>query len=105
MLTMPRPDRTLDPVENALRAEALDTARMALCFARGVAIENVDPVHGHDLSRQAYDHVRASWWRLFREEPDSEWAARTVREVRANWLRRRPEYVQPGDWPVEVNEH
>lgn len=99
MRTMPKPDRTLDPVENALRAEALDTARMALCFAAGVAIDDVDPVHGYNLFRAAYDRCRASWWLFLRDDPDSEWAARKVVEARAKWLQQRPEYVQPGDWP------
>lgn len=97
--TMPKPNRLLDPVENALRAEALDTARMALCFANGVAIEDVDPVHGYDISSEAYERSRASWWLLVRDEPTSEWGARTVDEVRARWIKRRPEHVQPGDWP------
>lgn len=52
MLAMPRPHPGLDPAENALRREALDTARMALCLACGVAIEDVDPIHGYNLSRE-----------------------------------------------------
>lgn len=106
LLCLPNPSRDLDPAERALRAEAKDTARMALCFARGVALEDIDPVHGYDLSRAAYDRSRKSWWRLVADDGGEirGWVAEHMATARADWLRRRPEYVQPGDWPGD-NEH
>jgi hypothetical protein len=87
---------------SALRVDAPDRRtsladlRIALCLELGVDIADIDPASGYGYSRTAYEHVRSLWRRAFAEAPDSAWVERNYREVRADWLARRPDWGD--DW-------
>jgi hypothetical protein len=73
-------------------------ARIALCIAKGVSLEDIDSSLGYDISDRAYHHVRASHVRNLREQPGSEYAERDARWGHALWLRHRPDLAEGDDW-------
>lgn len=73
-------------------------ARIALCIARGVPLDDIDPALGYDTSERAYQHVRSLHVRNLKEWPDSDQAVRYAREAHASWLRRRPDLAVDDDW-------
>ena len=69
-----------DPAVRADVRAALADARTALCIARGVALDEIDPASGHDLSRAAYE-AAFDWWSA-----------------------RRPQYTGGDDWLAEIHK-
>jgi hypothetical protein len=66
--------------------------RAAVCLEDGVAIEDIDPREGWDLSRRRYEEVREQWRGWLAEDPDPYWYL----QIRAWWLDRRPQWDD--DW-------
>ncbi|MER6314593.1 hypothetical protein ABT237_12595 [Streptomyces sp. NPDC001581] len=80
-------------------------ARAGICLASGVAIEDIDPATGYNLSRQSYDRARASWVDLVRQHGASEfYEIPDIAKARASWARKRPEFVEGDDWLTEAVE-
>lgn len=73
-------------------------ARIALCIARGTAMEDIDPASGYDRSDRAYRSVRASHVRNLTEQPGSDYAARDARWAYALWQGHRPDLTDGDDW-------
>lgn len=89
----------LRTVEGADQRTSASDARIALCIASGIALDDIDPSSGHDMSRASYESVRASWRRIVQEHGWSEFFDRPVyEEVIAWWTERRPEFVDGDDW-------
>lgn len=93
-------DKGLDPARDADMRTSMDDARTALCIARGVDLNDIDPATGHDYSRRAYESVRQSWLDLITTHGLTEHIEQQVREVRAMWAERRPEWVEGDPWLV-----
>lgn len=66
--------------------------RAAACLEEGVAIEDIDPREGYDLSRRRYEEVREQWRRWLAVEPDQYWYL----QVREWWIECRPGWDD--DW-------
>lgn len=87
---------SVQPSTDAERADkntSMADARTALCFANGVALDDIDPATGYNISECAYQNVRRSWVGNIKEHgwagecrPESE-----LPEVFAIWERRRPD--------------
>ena len=73
-------------------------ARIALCIARGTAMEDIDPASGYDHSDRAYRSVRASHVRNLMEQPGSYYAARGALWAFALWQGHRPDLTEGDDW-------
>ncbi|WTW93656.1 hypothetical protein OG216_09820 [Streptomycetaceae bacterium NBC_01309] len=73
-------------------------ARIALCIAKGVPLDDIDPGLGYDISEDAYQRVRASHVRNLEECQGSDFAVRYAREAHASWLRHRPDLAADDDW-------
>lgn len=80
-------------VERADRHTSLADARAGICLAAGVALDDIDPASGYDISEQAYRRVRQSWVTTIMLHgwsgecrPESE-----LPGVLASWTRRRPD--------------
>lgn len=77
----------------------MDDARIALCVAMGVDLEDIDPSTGHDISRRSYESSRDSWvghiaqfgWSDLYDGP-------VLAEVMERWTARRPQYTAGDDW-------
>jgi hypothetical protein len=88
--------RTVDGVE---QRTSMNDARMALCIAMGVDLEDIDPSTGHDISRASYESSRASWvrhvaqfgWSDFYDGP-------VLAEAVERWTARRPQFTAGDDW-------
>lgn len=78
------------------RRTTLADLRIALCLEIGVAIEDIAPASGHNISRRSYENIRAQWQDVMACDPDSEWCRRSYDQVRRTWLRHRPEWTD--DW-------
>lgn len=74
-------------------------ARIALCVARGVAMDDIDPASGYNYSRGAYDRCRQSWVVNIRDHGFSDFyeGAALTRAV-ANWTAHRPDFIAGDDW-------
>lgn len=84
-----------DPDQHTSMADS----RIALCIARGVHLEDIDPSNGYDYSRRSYDTVRASWIQIIREHGWSEQYDRHgLDRAHANWAAHRPQYAAGDDW-------
>lgn len=87
----------IDPHDPDARTSLAD-ARAALCLARGVDLDDIDPATGHDLSRRAYETARASWRDLIAERALSPYMRSRFEAAHAYWAARRPEYCAADDW-------
>ncbi|MCQ8831814.1 hypothetical protein [Streptomyces malaysiensis] len=96
---------TSDPVAEADRHGAMADARIALCIANGVAIDDIDPSSGYDLSRRAYDEVRQSWREMVEQHGFNELYDRPRYEkAHAFWVERRPEFTAGDNWLEGIYE-
>jgi len=94
-----------DPAVRADVRAALADARTALCIARGVALDEIDPASGHDLSRAAYENARASWRRHVAMHGFSDEYDRPAYEAAFDWWSaRRPQYTGGDDWLAEIHK-
>lgn len=90
--------RAPSAVETADRATSMADARTALCLARGVAVEDIHPARGTDLSLRAYRSARGSWARLLAEQV-TDWTVQGCRQARDHWAAVRPGYLADEPWP------
>lgn len=111
MLSLAKPElRRIDPVAAADNRTAMCDARAALCIALGVPLDEIDPASGHDLSRAAYESVRASWrWNTEMHAATEDgrfpdWFARAHAQAVAWWSARRPEFTAGDDWLAGVRK-
>lgn len=87
--------RSKDPDQRTSMADA----RIALCIAYGIAIDDIDPASGYNYSRGAYDRARQSWVSNIKYHGFSEIYDRAnLDSALANWTERRPEYTTGDDW-------
>lgn len=97
---VPTDDRIkFDPVLRADSRTSMNDARIALCVARGIALEDIDAASGHDWSRRGYESVRQSW-RIHAADVGAfgEWSQAAYEEAFARWAERRPEFTDGDDW-------
>lgn len=99
----------MDPVRAAALRLTLSTTdddraqlRRELCLARGVAPDDIDPDTGHDLSRRAFEQVRAEWRDLVRGSTWNDYLAADYRQARAQWEQRRPEWTAADAWIADL---
>lgn len=79
--------------ERADNRTSMADARTGICLAAGVAINDIDPATGYDISARAYQNVRQSWVTTIRlhgwcgdYRPESD-----LPDVFAAWVERRPD--------------
>jgi hypothetical protein len=89
---------TLKTIEGVEQRTSVNDARIALCIALGVDLDDIDPSSGHDLSRKAYESVRESWRWNIRMHGWNDWYERNLNDALAWWRERRPEFVDGDDW-------
>lgn len=92
----PADQRSMSAVELADIRTSLADARTALCVARGVALDDIDPATGHDLSFRAYLEVQRGWASVL-EVSGSAHLRRGASQARSIWAVKRPRYVG-SDW-------
>lgn len=84
---------------------SMSDSRIALCLARGVAMDDIDPASGYNYSRSAYDHTRQSWVIYIRDWGLSDIYDRPALErAIANWTAHRPDYIAGDDWLKAATE-
>lgn len=82
------------------RRTSLADARVALCLARGVDVDDIHPASGHNLSFAAYERSRQSWLTLIADNGGwTDWTRARCAEAGERWRRRRPEYLDKLPWP------
>ncbi len=91
-----------DPVIRFNARTSQCDARAALCLAKGVAIEDIDPATGYDHSEQAYERSRASWLLQISDHGATDWLVGGAREAQAKWMKRRPDLTAGDDWLAGV---
>lgn len=89
---------TLATVAGVEQRTSMNDARIALCVAMGVELDDIEPTSGHDMSRRAYESVRESWRWNIRMHGWSEWYEREYLKAIARWAERRPEFTEGDDW-------
>lgn len=87
------------------RRTSMADARIALCIARGVDLDDIDPASGYNRSRDAYDRCRESWisnirFHGFSHAFDGEGLRRAV----ATWTAHRPNFIASDDWLAEAEK-
>lgn len=74
-------------------------SRIALCIARGVHMDDIDPASGYDYSRTAYDSTRHSWvWNIKQHGFNDIYDGPALTRHIANWTAHRPDYIAGDDW-------
>jgi len=94
--------RDADPVARADARTSMADARTALCFAKGVAIEDIDPASGYEWSAAAYERARDSWRWHVGQHGLSDYTRPWLEEAVAKWLARRPDLADGDDWLAGV---
>lgn len=80
------------------RTSMADT-RIALCAARGVDLDDIDPTTGYNYSRSAYDDVRQSWiWNIKQHGYSRVYEGEGLARAVANWTAHRPDFIAGDDW-------
>lgn len=99
MFSLNRGRQDLRTVAGVEQRTDMDDARIALCVARGVDLEDIHPSSGHDMSRRAYENSRTSWVdhiEMFGFSEYYEGAA--LVEAVERWTAWNPEYTDGDDW-------
>jgi hypothetical protein len=98
--------RYASPVARADARTSMADARIALCIAKGVPLDEIDPASGYSLTREAYDHARDSWRWHASHHGLTECTRPWLEEAFARWAARRPDFTDGDDWlaGVEVFE-
>jgi hypothetical protein len=74
-------------------------ARIALCVARGVDMDDIDPASGYNYSRDAYNRARESWvWNIKQHGFNSAYDEPPLQRAMANWASHRPDFIAGDDW-------
>lgn len=81
------------------RRTSLADAQIALCAARGVPLDDIDPFSGYSMSRSAYDAARHSWISLIKFHGfNDDYDQQPLGKALAWWAERRPQYLAGDDW-------
>lgn len=94
----------LTPEQIADRKTSLADARIALCLAQGIALDDIDPASGYSLSRESYEQVRQSWRNQVKQPGWSEYLRPDYEKAFAFWSVRRPEFTNGDDWFVGLED-
>lgn len=77
-------------------------ARIGVALAAGHPADDVDPATGYSYSRRSYSTVRQSWVMHIKHHGFTEdYTGRPMKEVRAKWAAKRPEFIKGDDWKSE----
>lgn len=98
ILRLARQRDTLKTLEGVEQRTSVNDARIALCIARGVDLDDIDVTSGSNLSREAYEAVRHSWRWNIQMHGWNEWWERNLNETLAWWRERRPKFLDGDDW-------
>jgi predicted metal-dependent phosphoesterase TrpH len=98
IMRLARQRDTLKTVEGVEQRTSVNDARIALCIALGVDVDDIDPTSGCDLTREAYENVRHSWRWNIQMHGWNDWWERNLNEALAWWRERRPEFLDGDDW-------
>jgi hypothetical protein len=90
---------SLSTVGEVERRTDMNDARIALCVAMGVDLDDINPSSGHDMSRESYEIVRKSWvdhiamfgYSKFYDGP-------RLAKVLRSWTAWNPAYTDGDDW-------
>src|SRR5882757_8919452 len=84
---------------------SMSDARIALCIALGVDMDDIDPASGYNYSRSAYDRARQSWVVNIRDHGFSDFyeGAALTRAI-ANWTTHQPDFIDGDDWLKAATE-
>lgn len=99
MFSLARGHGSLKTVAGVEQRTDMDDARIALCVARGVDLDDIHPSSGHDMSRRAYENSRRSWVdhvEMFGFSEYYEGAA--LAEALDLWTAWNPAYTDGDDW-------
>ncbi|MEE4546436.1 hypothetical protein V2S66_31290 [Streptomyces sp. V4-01] len=84
-----------DPDQRTSMADS----RIALCLARGVAMDDIDPASGYDYSRAAYDRCRHSWvWNIKEHGYSESYDSPALNRAIDSWAAHRPDFLEGDDW-------
>jgi hypothetical protein len=89
---------TLKTIEGVEQRTSVNDARIALCIALGVDLDDIDPTSGCALTHQAYEDARHSWRWNIQMHGWNDWWERNLDEALAWWRERRPEFLDGDDW-------
>lgn len=70
------------PQDTPDRRTALADLRAAVCVYAGVAVDDIDPASGYDLSERSYLDSLARWTEHFMVHGPSEWTVRECASAR-----------------------
>lgn len=82
--------------------EERNQLRRELCLAMGIHPDDIDPNTGHNISRAAYERVRAEWRDLYAKNRGSDRTKTNLRLARHQWETRRPEWTREDPWVEEI---
>lgn len=89
----------LKTVGGVERRTDMDDARIALCAATGVDLDDIDPSSGYDRSRRAYESSRTSWVDHIAMFGYSEfYDSSALAEALERWTAWNPAYTDGDDW-------
>lgn len=89
----------LTPEQIVDRRTSLADAQIALCVAREVPLDDIDPFSGYSMTRSAYDAARHSWISLIKFHGfNDDYDQQPLGEALAWWAERRPQYLAGDDW-------
>lgn len=105
MFGLARGHGSLRTVTGVEQRTDMDDARIALCVATGVDLEDIHPSSGHDMSRTAYESSRKSWvdhiamfgYSEFYDGPH-------LAEALDLWTAWNPAYTDGDDWLKDGRE-
>lgn len=73
-------------------------ARIALCIASGIPLEDIDASLGYNRSETSYHDIRGQHVARLREDADNPWYIRDAEAAYASWKRMRPDLTEGDDW-------
>lgn len=84
---------------------SMSDARIFLCVARGVAMDDIDPASGYNYSRRAYDRCRQSWVSNIKYHGLSNlYEGVAFKRAIANWTAHRPGFIAGDDWLADAEK-
>lgn len=90
-----------DPDQRTSMADA----RIAICLASGVAMDDIDPASGYNHSRNAYDRCRESWvWNIKMHGLSDLYEGVGLKRAIANWTAHRPDFIAGDDWLADAEK-
>lgn len=89
------PDRECP--EYAAAVQEMNRLRGEYCRVTGVAEQDIS-ADGYNISKQAYESVRASWLQQIADHGATDWLVNGARQAHTNWMKRRPDLAAGDDW-------